>query len=272
MAASPSSESPALGKKQNPFVVVSLYLVYLAAVGRTLARFSEVASIAPKFTFFIAVELAFLVLFTLAVWIPRIPRPVFHVYLVIQTVMILAMFIYEPEIDFVPNLFICLSYQVAVFFTGRIRWIWIAIIVFLIGGVVWLLPNPGHNFSLQLTTMAGVVVIAAYVASSQEVEIARRQTQDILAELEVTHHQLEAFSGQVEELAVIEERNRLARDLHDSVSQTMFSINLNIRSARHFLVKDPARLRPQLQILAELCQSALADMRSLITQLRPKSE
>ena len=74
----------------------------------------------------------------------------------------------------------------------------------------------------------------------------------------------------MEELAAIEERNRLARELHDSVSQTMFSIILNVRSTQVLLQRDPTRLRPQLETLQKLAQSALVEMRSLIAQLRPK--
>jgi two-component system NarL family sensor kinase len=76
-----------------------------------------------------------------------------------------------------------------------------------------------------------------------------------------------------------EERNRLARELHDSVSQTMFSIILNIRSTQILLERDPAQVRAQqvraqqvrtqLEQLQKLTQSALAQMRSLIAQLRP---
>jgi hypothetical protein len=58
----------------------------------------------------------------------------------------------------------------------------------------------------------------------------------------------------------------------DSVSQTMFSILLTTRAAQLLLERDPARVRAQLVQLQELVQSALAEMRSLITQLRIKAD
>jgi signal transduction histidine kinase len=91
----------------------------------------------------------------------------------------------------------------------------------------------------------------------------------MLGELQDTHRQLQAYADQVEELAAMEERNRLARELHDSVSQTLFSIVLHTRSAQILLERDPPRIRPQLQRLQELTQNALAQMRGLIAQLRP---
>ncbi len=70
-------------------------------------------------------------------------------------------------------------------------------------------------------------------------------------------------------LAIIEERNRLARELHDSVTQTIFSMTLASESARILLERDPSRVSARLDRLHELAQSALTEIRSLIFQLRP---
>ena len=75
--------------------------------------------------------------------------------------------------------------------------------------------------------------------------------------------------AQAQQLAILEERNRLARDLHDSVTQTLFSITLTAESARAMLVKKPEKVATQLELLQSLGRSALAEMRALIFQLRP---
>ncbi len=74
----------------------------------------------------------------------------------------------------------------------------------------------------------------------------------------------------MEQIAAIEERNRLARELHDSVSQTMFSIILNTRATQILVDREPNRVRPQLEKLQILTQDALTEMRGLIAQLRPQ--
>ncbi len=94
----------------------------------------------------------------------------------------------------------------------------------------------------------------------------------MLVELQETHRQLESYAGHVQELAAIQERERLARELHDSVSQTLFSIIFNTRSAQMMLEREPARLKPQLELLQRLTQNALAEMRGLIAKLRPARE
>ena len=59
--------------------------------------------------------------------------------------------------------------------------------------------------------------------------------------------------------------------MHDSVSQTMFSILLTAESARLLLDRDAARAREQMDQLQLLTQSALDQMRSLIADLRPQA-
>jgi GAF domain-containing protein len=74
---------------------------------------------------------------------------------------------------------------------------------------------------------------------------------------------------QTREYAVVEERNRLARDLHDSVTQSLFSVTLLAEAALSLLDRDPAKARERLERANELAAGALAEMRALIFQLRP---
>src|SRR4029453_7802171 len=74
---------------------------------------------------------------------------------------------------------------------------------------------------------------------------------------------------QSREYAVIEERNRLARELHDSVTQSLFSVSLLSEAALSLLDRDPSKARERLERANELAQGALAEMRALIFQLRP---
>ncbi len=72
-----------------------------------------------------------------------------------------------------------------------------------------------------------------------------------------------------QEAAALEERNRLARELHDSVTQQLFSIVLTAQAARTQAAKSPQRLNATLERLQETATTALAEMRALISQLRP---
>ena len=71
------------------------------------------------------------------------------------------------------------------------------------------------------------------------------------------------------ELSVIEERNRLARDLHDSVVQKLFGIVLTAQSAATLLDRSADGARTEVERLQALAQEAIAELRSLVFQLRP---
>jgi signal transduction histidine kinase len=71
------------------------------------------------------------------------------------------------------------------------------------------------------------------------------------------------------ELSIISERNRLALELHDVVSQKLFSLTLTAEAAATQFERDPAAARLQLQRLGQLSREALDELRSLILGLRP---
>jgi signal transduction histidine kinase len=76
---------------------------------------------------------------------------------------------------------------------------------------------------------------------------------------------------QAADLAAAEERAHLARELHDSVTQALFSMTLVTRSIELLLDRDLDAARGRLGTLGELQKDALAEMRALIFELRPAS-
>ncbi|MDP5275934.1 GAF domain-containing sensor histidine kinase [Chengkuizengella axinellae] len=70
------------------------------------------------------------------------------------------------------------------------------------------------------------------------------------------------------ELALIQERNRLARDLHDSVNQLLFSLMLTVRGTKE--MTEDEDIHEMLNYMQELSQDALKEMKALIWQLRPQ--
>ena len=69
-------------------------------------------------------------------------------------------------------------------------------------------------------------------------------------------------------LATVEERNRLARELHDSVTQTLFTASVLAEATPHILEKDAGLGRQNLTKLSRLIRGALAEMRSMLIELR----
>jgi signal transduction histidine kinase len=77
------------------------------------------------------------------------------------------------------------------------------------------------------------------------------------------------LSGQVGEAAAQEERNRLARDLHDSIKQQIFSINISAAAAQARWETDPAGAQAALADVRRSAQEAMVEMRAMLQQLAP---
>ncbi len=77
--------------------------------------------------------------------------------------------------------------------------------------------------------------------------------------------------AEAHKVAVLEERQRMARDLHDSVSQALYGIALGTHAAREQLERAPEKLRSTLDYVLAMSATAVAEMRALVFELRPDS-
>jgi signal transduction histidine kinase len=246
---------------------VAVYVFFAAVAVRTM--FWTETDITRLFPWYIAGETAYLVLFTIVLWRPPTQRGWVQIYFIVQAALLLGLLSLYSHLDFLTILFILLSYQAALVLKDQDRWIWIGIFLFLTCSSLMIYKGALKGLSLAMTPMAGCIIFSAYTIASHEIENARLKSQTLLKELQEKHQKLQEYVGQVEELASMDERNRLARELHDSVSQTMFGILLNTRSAQIMLKRSPEKLRSQLTQLQSQTLEALAEMRGLINQLRP---
>lgn len=130
-----------------------------------------------------------------------------------------------------------------------------------IGALVFHSRTP-RTFSEQEQRLA--VGVGDYVLGAVERIRAREET-------EAARQRAEAFAQRAHQLAVLEERNRLARELHDSVSQALYGIVLGAQTARTFLDRDPQQAVEPLDYVLALSEAGLAEMRALIFELRPET-
>ena len=205
------------------------------------------------------------------------PQPLFSVwlplgYLALQTGLVVGLMRVLPLEDFFANLFIPLSLQAVLFFGRRLGFLCIAFYSLAMAGPL-LSSEEGKLFGLAMTFLYSGTnfLFGGYAYQVEKAETARNQNQRTFDELQSAHRQLQGYAGQVEALAAEHERNRLARELHDSVTQTVFSMNLTAQSARLLLGKEPVRVASQLERLEELAAGAMREIQTLVAQLRPRS-
>jgi signal transduction histidine kinase len=191
------------------------------------------------------------------------------VYFPAQTGLVLALTNLRPYLDVTCQLYIALGVQALHAFGRRPALAWLILFSLLltvtqIVGVGW-----GEGLALSLTMLGGGIFVISYDLLYDRMQADEAESRALLTRLQEAHRDLQAYAGQVEALAAARERNRLARELHDSVSQTIFSVTLTAQAARLWLDRDPARVPELLDRLESMTGSALAQLRSLIAKLHP---
>jgi signal transduction histidine kinase len=110
--------------------------------------------------------------------------------------------------------------------------------------------------------------LAAGIGELVTAAIERMRLRD---ESEAARREAEAHAQQAQKLASLEERTRLARELHDSVSQVLYGIGLGARTACAVAKQNPEKLNEPLDYILSLAEAGLTEMRALIFELRPES-
>lgn len=193
-------------------------------------------------------------------------------YLLVQMALVVTLLYLPPHIDFFAGLFVPLSLQAVTLFGWQVGLVWIA--AFSAALPVPLSANiQGWPYAGAMTIFwAGInLLFGGYAHQVHKAQETRRRNQDLLADLQEAYRQQQTYAAQVDDLASEQERGRLARGLHDSVTQTVFSMNLSIQTARLLLAKEPGRAAGQLKHLEDLASSAMGEVQMLVSHLRPRS-
>jgi signal transduction histidine kinase len=191
-------------------------------------------------------------------------------YFTLQTALILILSIHRPYLDLNGTLFILLSVQAVRSLPRRAALIWNVLFIVLL--TITMIVGTGVIFGLVISMLiiAIGIFMVSYDALYIQAQTDQADSEVLLEKLWDAHQKLQEFTKEAEELVAASERNRLVHELHDSVSQTVFSATLTARSAQLLLEKNPAQTPEQLQRLQEMTSTALSQLRALITQMRPQ--
>jgi signal transduction histidine kinase len=137
----------------------------------------------------------------------------------------------------------------------------------------WPDEHPDMRSFLGVPILAPEGVIGAFYLTHKEDAPAFGAEDQELIELLAAHAAIAITNARLyehsRELSILSERNRLALELHDVVSQKLFSLVLTAEAASTLLDRDPRAARTQMARLQELAREALDELRSLLLELRP---
>jgi signal transduction histidine kinase len=119
-----------------------------------------------------------------------------------------------------------------------------------------------------VTAGTAILFVAVFAQLRLNEQQAREHAEQLTAELEEANMQLAAYAAQAEELAMTQERNRLAREIHDNLGHTLTIVNVQIEAAKVVMESDPGRALDALNKAQELTQKGLIRVRESVAALR----
>lgn len=130
---------------------------------------------------------------------------------------------------------------------------------------------------LQNLGWFAAVFAGAVATRNRRVAAARQlamvtQLQQSHAELRLAHEQLRLDSQRTAELAAAEERERIAREIHDVLAHTLTVLVVQVGAVKRLVGRDPARAQEQLDLIAQLTRDGLAEVRRSVHALHSADE
>jgi signal transduction histidine kinase len=133
-------------------------------------------------------------------------------------------------------------------------------------------PDMRSFLGVPIVAPGGAIIGAFYLTEKIDADAFDAHDQELI-ELLAAHASIAITNARLyersTELSILSERNRLALELHDVVTQKLFSLTLTAEAAATEMDHDPAAARAHLERLRVLAAEALEELRSLILGLRP---
>lgn len=254
--------------KKTPLVYVINVLMLVATAGRGLFQAFEVNNDFRWLMVGLIALYGILLFLDLAIY-RRFPTYLKY-YFIVQAVIVIVLLLIplyplsSPwSNDFFALLFIPLCVQAIFYYPRPVSYYWV--IALTAASVVTLHIQYGFSEGIKysftyILANAMISLLAIIYLNSEEAK----------NELNIANQKLKEYAAQSEALAVAEERNRLARDLHDSVTQSLYSLTLFAEAASEELsAGELDTVKNHLKELRQTSRQALQEMRLMIFELRP---
>jgi signal transduction histidine kinase len=132
------------------------------------------------------------------------------------------------------------------------------------------LPSgAGHSWGDTLGSVGNIALSLGIVFAFSALFRERLQREMLFRQLSRTHQQLRATAALEADMATLRERNRLAREMHDSLGHALVSIAIKLEAARLLNAVDTSRANTELEETAALVRSTMTDLRHSLAGMRP---
>ncbi len=150
----------------------------------------------------------------------------------------------------ITNVFISLTFTLAIYLNGNVTQLW-------------------ENLALLVGAQLFIVNFIQMVINE---ESSRVEIEGLIKDLEVSNEVLRNYASQIEELTLANERNRMAREIHDGLGHYLTTIGMQVKAAQTVLQKNPEKALELLKNAEILSQDALKDVRHSVSATRLEYE
>jgi signal transduction histidine kinase len=194
------------------------------------------------------------------------------IFLLLIRIVFIEVLCWLDQFKYTPFLYLVVIFLACLYFgelvgygMGVLAWI-VYFVKHTFYGPEWLSDGTERHYLVLFTVGIVLVITSARVVTKEKAS--RTRAEELLAELEVSHRQLKEYAGQVAELATTRERNRLARDIHDTLGHYLTVINVQLEKAQVYRDKNPEEADQAVSDAKRLASEALQDVRRSVGALR----
>ena len=189
----------------------------------------------------------------------------------ILTALVAGLLIIQPGWSLFPILFFLIGPAAMSWFSLPVGLTWIGVFT-LVTGIIFVYFEGWNGFVLLLPYAAGYLFFATFGWVRVQAVHDRRRSEQLLAELQQAHRQLQEYAARVEELTIAQERNRIAREVHDALGHRLTIAAVQLEGAQRLIYTDPERVDRMLGTVREQVKEGLADLRRTVAMLRASVE
>lgn len=256
-------------RRENIGFLVTSYVILVAA-GVVGLRFNPPATVTLRWV-------AVILLAAIALVQTRMPKAgspswICHLYLGVHGSLVAALLFLQPGWTMYPVLYFVLCVWAILALSVRPGVYWIAAYTVVTAASFAIGINLGEG--LIALFLYGVIYAfaAAFANALVRANAARREGQSLLVESQEAHQQLQEYAARIEELVVVEERNRLAREMHDTLGHRLTVAAVQLEGAQRLILKDPGRAAGMVGTVREQVREALSELRRTVATLRAPLE
>jgi signal transduction histidine kinase len=138
---------------------------------------------------------------------------------------------------------------------------------------LWSEPGLGIVGALERTAywIPTFAFVIGMCATALEAVRRKERAVNLFAELEKVHSELKRYAEQARKLAISEERNRMAREIHDSLGHYLVVVNVQLEAAGKLLDRDPEKAREAVVRAKTAASETLSEVRRSVRALRPSA-